>query len=114
VMASVYPAMKKKGPLAAENARQAANWGWTLIIGTVLTLGGHVLLLFLLTDTPFAQGFYPLGIPLTIFLALCVAHLVIIIMGLVKAHGRGVLNNRLAIPFIRRPEPASAQPTPTL
>jgi hypothetical protein len=54
------------------------------------------------------------GILITIFAALCVAHLVIIIMGLVKAHGRGVLNNRLAIPFIKRPETAPAQLSPTV
>ena len=114
VMVSVYPAMKKKGALAAENARQAANWGWTLIIGTVITLGGHFVLLYFVSGTPVAKGFYPVGILITIFGALCVAHLVIIIMGLVKAHGRGVLNNRLAIPFIKRPAGAPAQNSPTV
>ena len=114
VMVSVYPAMKKKGALAAENARQAANWGWTLIIGTVLTLGGHFVLLYFVSGTPVAKGFYPVGILITIFGALCVAHLVIIIMGLVKAHGRGVLNNRLAIPFIKRPAAAPTQGPPSI
>jgi uncharacterized Tic20 family protein len=114
VMVSVYPAMKKKGALAAENARQAANWGWTLIIGTVITLGGHFVLLYFVSGTPVAKGFYPVGIFITIFGALCVAHLVVIIMGLVKAHGRGVLNNRLAIPFIKRTAAAPAQNSPTI
>ena len=114
VMVSVYPAMKKKGALAAENARQAANWGWTLIIGTVLTLGGHFVLLYFVSGTPVAKGFYPVGILITIFGALCVAHLVIIIMGLVKAHSRGVLNNRLAIPFIKRPASAPTQGPPSI
>lgn len=103
VMAAMYPSMKKKGALAAENARQAANWGYTLIIGTIITVGGHFVLLYFVSDTPVARGFYPVGILLTIFVALCIAHLVIAIMGLIKANRRGVLNNRLAIPFIRRP-----------
>jgi uncharacterized Tic20 family protein len=112
VMAAIYPSMKKKGALAAENARQAANWGYTLIIGTIITVGGHFVLLYFVSGTPVAKGFYPVGILITLFGALCVAHLVILIMGLVKANGRGVLNNRLAIPFIRRPGHEPAQPAP--
>jgi uncharacterized Tic20 family protein len=101
VMASVYPSARKRGGLAAENARIAANWGFTLILGTVVTLGSHVLALVAVTDTPMAKGFYPVGIPITVFAALVVAHLVVIICGLVKASNREVFRNPLAIPFLR-------------
>ncbi|MFP7832675.1 DUF4870 domain-containing protein [Marisediminicola sp. LYQ134] len=101
VMAAIYPSAKKKGALAAENARQAANWGYTLILLTVLTVGGHFALLFAFTRDEPVSGFYPLGIPITLFVVVCVVHLVVIIRGLVRAHHREVSTNRLAIPFIR-------------
>ena len=36
VMMCVYPATARKGPpFAVENARNAANWGLTVVVGTV-------------------------------------------------------------------------------
>ncbi|PPH62067.1 hypothetical protein C5D25_08515, partial [Rathayibacter sp. AY1D7] len=52
VMASVYPSARRKGGIAAENARNAANWGLTVILIGVVTLGAHVVLLFAASDTP--------------------------------------------------------------
>lgn len=98
VMASVYPSQKKKGELAAENARNAANWGLSLITYMVLNLLIFAISLTIQGDTP---GFFPTGIVVLIFFALGIAHLVVIIMGLVAANKRTVLRNRIAIPFIR-------------
>ncbi|PUB25586.1 uncharacterized protein DUF4870 [Promicromonospora sp. AC04] len=106
VMAAVYPSAKRKGGLAAENARRAANWGITAFLIATITLVTHFVLLFTATGTSLGDGFYPVGIPITIFAATFVVHLVVIICGLVKANRREVLRNPLAIPFIR-----SAQPT---
>lgn len=107
VMAAMYPSAKSRGGLAAENARRAANWGITAALVAAATLVTHFVLLFTMTGTPLADGFYPLGIPITIFGATFVVHLVVIICGLVKANRRELFSNPLAIPFIR-----SAQPTP--
>jgi uncharacterized Tic20 family protein len=98
VMASIYPSQKTKGDLAAENARNAANWGLSLILYMVLDILFFVILLVSNGDS---TGFFPVGIPVVIFLALGVAHLVVIIMGLVAANKRAVLRNRIAIPFMR-------------
>jgi uncharacterized Tic20 family protein len=99
VMASVYPSQKRKGELAAENARNAANWGLSLIAYMVLNFLFFIILL--VTRDVDATGFFPVGIPILIFLAIGVAHLVVMIMGLVAANKRTVFRNRIAIPFIR-------------
>jgi uncharacterized Tic20 family protein len=98
VMASVYPAQKAKGELAAENARHSANWGLSLILYMVLDF---LLFIILLVSNQDSRGFFPIGIPVLIFLALGIAHLVVIIMGLVAANKHTVMRNRIAIPFIR-------------
>lgn len=99
VMASVYPSQKKKGGLAAENARHAANWGLSLIVYMVLAF--LVFAVLLATRPEGSTGFFPVGIPVLVFFALGIAHLVVIIMGLVAANKRTVMRNRIAIPFIR-------------
>lgn len=99
VMASVYPSQKKKGELAAENARIAANWGLSLILYVVLDVLFFAIMLATMGEN--STGFFPIGIPVVIFFALGIAHLVVIIMGLVVANKRTVLRNRIAIPFMR-------------
>ena len=46
-------------------------------------------------------GFYPLGIPITVYFALSVAHLVIVIIGTVRASSGKVMWVPFAIPFLR-------------
>ncbi|KQO10443.1 hypothetical protein ASF06_09795 [Agreia sp. Leaf244] len=99
VMAAVYPSQKTKGELAAENARQAANWGLSLIAYIVLDFLFFAIMLATRGDD--STGFFPIGIPVVLFFALGIAHLVVIIMGLVAANKRTVLRNRIAIPFMR-------------
>jgi uncharacterized Tic20 family protein len=100
VMAAVYGSQRRLGPVAAGNARNAANWGLTLILGTVVSFGSTAILAALLHDT--VRGFFPIGTPILLYLALCVAHLVVIIVGLARASRGQVFENRIAIPFIRR------------
>ena len=99
VMAAVYPSQKTKGELAAENARQAANWGLSLIAYIVIDFLFFAIMLATRGDD--STGFFPIGIPVVLFFVLGIAHLVVIIMGLVAANKRTVLRNRIAIPFIR-------------
>src|SRR5699024_7083280 len=42
VMAAVYPSQRRKGPVAAENARFAANWGLTVILAVVVLVGSAI------------------------------------------------------------------------
>ncbi len=98
VMASVYQSQRKYGALASENARRAANWGLTMV--TVMV----VMVISSLVMIPFVDGTEISGvaaIPIGIILPLGIAHLVIIIMGLVKANRGDVFANKLAIPFLR-------------
>lgn len=89
---------RRFGGVAGENARAAANWGLTyLLVSTVLLISHFVILFSLTADSP-SSGFYPIGIPITIWFALSVTHIVLSIVGLVKA-SRGVVFKPVALPF---------------
>ncbi|MFV0433123.1 MAG: hypothetical protein ACK5LO_03965 [Leucobacter sp.] len=99
VMIAVGLSMRKVGGIARANGRNAANWGVTVIALTVLLVGGHFIMLYLLTrDGPVSGGFFPIGILITIWVLVVVAHVVFVIIGLVKASG-GKVFRALAIPF---------------
>lgn len=100
VMASVYGSQRRLGPVAEGNARNAANWGLTLTLGTVVSFGLTAILAVLLGGT--VRGFFPIGTPILLYVALCIAHLVVIIVGLTRASRGEVFRNPIAIPFIRR------------
>ncbi|WP_265522865.1 DUF4870 domain-containing protein [Oerskovia flava] len=97
-MAAVYPSQRRKSPLAAENARQAANWGLTLVAATVAML---VLVLLLVVTRPEGSTGPGPAVPLLLIFPLGVAHLVVVIVGLVRANQGTVFRNPLAIPFLR-------------
>lgn len=92
----------KNGPVATANGRRAANWGMTYLISTVLLVGGHFLLLWILTRDADAStlGFYPLGILLTVWGVHTLAHIVVSIWGGVVA-GAGKVFWANGIPFLR-------------
>ena len=100
VMASVYGSQRRNGPVAEGNARNAANWGLTVIVVTIVSFGLTVLLAALFGGS--SRGFFPIGTPILLYLAVCVAHLVVIIVGLSRAGKGQVFENPIAIPFIRR------------
>ncbi|MEV7798434.1 DUF4870 domain-containing protein [Microbacterium foliorum] len=92
---------RRFGGVAGGNARAAANWGLTyLLVSTVLLISHFVILFSLTADSP-ASGFYPIGIPITIYFALSVFHVVLVIMGMVKASSGKVMRVPFAIPYLR-------------
>lgn len=94
-------ASRRFGGVASENARAAANWGLTyLLVSTVLLVSHFVILFSLTADSP-SGDFYPIGIPITIYFALSVLHLVLVIVGMVKASGGKLLRVPFAIPYLR-------------
>jgi hypothetical protein len=88
------------GP-ARENARNALNWGLTYVMVSTLLVILHFVLLFTLTAETPTSSFYPLGIPITIYFALSIVHLVLVIMGTVRASSGKVMRVPFAIPFVR-------------
>jgi hypothetical protein len=94
-MALGHRVQRRRSPLAAENSRQAANWGLTVAVVAV----GLVVLTWILVAI-LERGMAP-AIPLIGLLPLGIAHLVVVITGLAKAQRHEVFHNRLAIPFFR-------------
>lgn len=94
-------ASRRFGGVARENARVALNWGLTyLLLSTVLLVSHFVLLFALSTEGP-VRGFYPFGIVITIYFALSVLHLVLVIVGMVRASAGKVMRIPFAIPYLR-------------
>jgi uncharacterized Tic20 family protein len=101
-MASVYGSVSTRGPLARENARSAANWGLTFTLVSTVLVVTHFVLLFALTGGGGVRDFYPLGIPITLYALVVVLHIVLVIVGTVRASQGKIVNVAVAIPFIRR------------
>ncbi|PPF42689.1 hypothetical protein C5B85_15545 [Pseudoclavibacter sp. AY1F1] len=86
------------------NRTNAANWGVTYLIASIILIALHIAFLAIFDDE-YSSTFYPIGIPITIWFALSVTHLVFSIVGSVKA-SRGVVFTPVALPFFRpRPQP---------
>lgn len=97
VMACVYRSQSRKSPVAEGNARNAANWGLTIALLTVLCF-----LIALISSVGLGDsGAWIAGLMVVIWIAGCITHLVLIIMGLVRANRGAVLTVPFAIPFIR-------------
>ncbi|PRA82933.1 hypothetical protein CQ045_00565 [Microbacterium sp. MYb66] len=100
-MAASGGSARRAGGPAAENARSALNWGLTYLMVSTLLLLLHFVLLFALTSQTPATGFFPLGIPITLYFAVSVLHLVLVIVGTVRVSSGGVMRVPFAIPFVR-------------
>ncbi len=99
---------RANGPLAEENGRRAANWGLTYLIATVLLMGAHFTILIAFQDN-IPDGFFPMGIFVTLWAAISLVHIIVSIVGLVAAHSMKVVKWN-GIPFFRgrresRPRP---------
>ncbi|MGO2749762.1 MAG: DUF7822 domain-containing protein [Pseudoclavibacter sp.] len=81
------------------NRTNAANWGITYLIASIILIALHIAFLFVLDDE-YKSTFFPIGIPITIWFALSVTHLVFSIVGSVKA-SRGRVFKPVALPFFR-------------
>jgi uncharacterized Tic20 family protein len=101
-MAVPYASLRERGQLARDNARHAANWGITFSLATTFLVVTHFTLVFALTGGGGVRGFYPLGIPITIWGLVLLLHIVLVIVGTVRASGGKVTSVPFAIPFIRR------------
>lgn len=100
-MAASGGSSRRFGGTARENARAALNWGLTyLLVSTVLVVTHFVILSGLTSESP-ATGFFPIGIPITLYFAISLAHLVIVIIGTVRASSGKVTRVPFAIPFLR-------------
>jgi len=107
VMAAVYRSQRRKGPVAAENARFAANWGLTVILAVVVLVGSAIVVgpVLASVDGPGEEGVPGLSIALILvaIFGVGIAHLVMIIIGVVRASKAEVFRCPLAIRFLRTP-----------
>jgi len=101
VMASVYRSVSRKGEIARQNARSAANWALTYLTVSIALLLVHIIVLVAFAGDDGMTGFFPLGIPITLYFAVSILHVVLVIVGTVKASSGKVLRVPFAIPYIR-------------
>jgi len=92
---------RRAGGPARENARSALNWGLTYLLVSTLLLVLHVVVLFSLGSGSGATGFFPIGIPITIYFAISIVHVVLVIMGTVRVSSGKAMRVPFAIPFLR-------------
>jgi len=96
-MMAAYPKHKRQSPaLARENARRAANWGATLILGLLLCAAYMVVMAMTLDST---KGFFPIGWGIVGYLALGLVHLVVTVAGSLRAGKGKVFRAAPALPF---------------
>lgn len=104
IMAGVYPTHKKRGEIARANGRNAANWGLTYSVLTVVFIGLAILFAALITNggsTTASGGVTSLPlIPIGLWMLLNLVHVVVTIVGTVKASKGEVFRFPLAIRFI--------------
>jgi hypothetical protein len=92
---------RRFGGVARENARVALNWGLTYLLVSTGLLVTHFVVLFTLTSDSPSSGFYPIGIPITLYFAVSVLHIVLVIIGMVKASAGKAMRVPFAIPYLR-------------
>lgn len=96
-----YGSAAKHGGIARENGRSAANWGFTYVLVSVVLVIAHFVMLAALSGTSAARGFFPIGLPLTVYFVISLLHIVLVIVGTVRASSGKVMKVPFAIPFIR-------------
>ena len=95
VMVAVGLSQSRAGGLARVNGRRAANWGLTVLVILVPCMA-----LWITALTIRAQGFFPWGISVIVWIVLGIVNLVAAIIGMVQANG-GREVRFPAIPFFR-------------
>lgn len=97
-MVAAYGTLSVQGPLAKANAASAKRWGTIfLLVSTGLLVVQFALTIPRLVSPGPAVGFFPLGIPITLYVVVCVIHLVVVTVGTVRA-ARGEV---MRIPGVR-------------
>lgn len=100
-MALTFGAAAKHGGVARENARSAANWGLTYVTLSLVLVIAHFIAVFAFADSGAGRGFFPIGIPITIYFAVSLLHVVLVIVGTVKSSSGKVMRVPFAVPYIR-------------
>lgn len=98
-MIAAYGSLSRQGPLAKRNAAAARSWGRLFLsASTVLLVVQLVIGLVRMTQPSApASGFFPQGIPLTLYVVVCVAHLVVVVIAVRRARRGEVVR----VPFAR-------------
>lgn len=96
-MVAAYGTLSRQGPLAKANATSARAWGrMFLLVSTALLVVQIALLLpRFWSDSP-AVSFFPLGLPIVLYVAVCLAHLVVVTVATLRAR-RGEI---VRLPFV--------------
>lgn len=95
-------AQRSAGGVAAENGKNAANWGATYLLITLVSVIVFFTFLFgIPDDDPVKQGFFPGGIPLVVLGVVTLIHLVVSVMGLAKGSSGQVFRVPGALPLFR-------------
>lgn len=81
-------------------ARQAASWGLTYLLCTVVLTVAHFWVLFVYTREGPSKAFFPVGIPLLLLALLTLLHLVLCVVGGIRAN-QGKTMPFYGIPFFR-------------
>ncbi|WP_424468007.1 DUF4870 domain-containing protein [Pseudoclavibacter helvolus] len=97
VMVATGRARSPATPAGERNRTNAANWGLTYLISSIILIALHIAFLMVFDDE-YSSSFFPIGIPITIWAAVSVTHIVFSIIGTVKA-SRGVVFSPIALPF---------------
>lgn len=100
-MVAAYGSLSRQGPLAKANATAARRWGALfLVVSTGLLALQLILGLIRLTASPgeAASGFLPQGLPILLYVLVCVMHLVVVILGTLRARRGEVVR----LPFLGR------------
>lgn len=86
-MVAAYSSLSRQGPLAKANAAAAKRWGAAfLVVSTALLVVQLVLGLIRLAQPHlFGGGFFPQGIPIVLYALVCLVHLVVVIVAMVRA-----------------------------
>lgn len=83
-MIAAYDSLSRQGPVARANAAAAKRWGAVfLVVSTALLVIQLVFgLLRLGGQWPAEPGMFPVAVPLLLYIAVCLAHLVVVIVTL--------------------------------
>lgn len=100
-MIAAYGTLSKQGPLAKANAAAARRWGLLfLVVSTALVVVQLVIgVTRLVAPSGAPSGFFPLGVPIVLYLVACVVHLAVVIVGTARARRGEVVR----MPFMRDP-----------
>ena len=98
-MVASYRSLAREGEVAKANAESARQWGALfLIVSTALLVAQLVwgLIRMAQPGAP-ASGFFPQGIPITLYVVVCVVHLVVVILAVLRARQGRIVR----MPFAR-------------